>query len=78
MTSVDPDGAVVMWDEPRCSSQSTDAAGAADCLNKELISYYQVAYRMIGMKEEKPTLTLDSSEEADEGDNLETEGNYLE
>ncbi|TPP66262.1 Netrin receptor DCC [Fasciola gigantica] len=73
VTSVDPDGAVVIWDEPKCSAQSIDTISAVECLNKELIKYYQVAYRMIGVKEDKSSLTLDSSAEAEETDTLEAE-----
>ncbi|VDP69642.1 unnamed protein product [Echinostoma caproni] len=73
VTSVDPDGAVVMWDEPICSAQSAETSNSADCLSKELIQYYQVAYRMIGFKEEK-SVTLDENEESEEDEMSEEPG----
>ncbi|KAF5404529.1 hypothetical protein PHET_01994, partial [Paragonimus heterotremus] len=77
VSTVESDWAMLIWDEPECGRKQSDvSAQQIDCLGKEFVRSYQVAYKLIGMSNKAKFSTNDATPEssASDGDDFWFEG----
>ncbi|KAF8564180.1 hypothetical protein P879_11694 [Paragonimus westermani] len=87
VSTVESDWAMLIWDEPECGrNQNEVLVQQIDCLGKEFVRSYQVAYKLIGKDNKAKSSMNDAASEGStpdgddfwfEGDGIGLESEYL-